>query len=293
MRLGSRHFNYDLRTEKLMGITLILLLPSLAFGCSQPKAKPAQKLASEEADSIKVERLKDANLTLNNERVGSLSDLGPISKKIGSLMRSRNDSAVFREGTNEIANDVIVGINTKASLGQVGSLFVAIEENGGRVLISRLRRGAEREKPTRPNPLTLILSTGPYLESFPEDFRFEPRPQMDSWFLPSFRIPSHPEEIPASRVIFDTLEISADDKYFANRKVDVPPGAEQEDVKVDQKPVSDADLASTVEGIVPEGRQLTIIASENASYMSFLKVLKATGNRKIDYVVLIRRTQTK
>ena len=50
----------------------------------------------------------DGTVSLNNEPFGTLSNTGPLSKRLQEIFRVREETGVFREGLNEVEKDVTI-----------------------------------------------------------------------------------------------------------------------------------------------------------------------------------------
>jgi hypothetical protein len=51
---------------------------------------------------------KNGDLSLNNEPAGTLSNTGPLTKRLQEIFKAREDDGVFREGTNDIEKSVTI-----------------------------------------------------------------------------------------------------------------------------------------------------------------------------------------
>ncbi len=73
---------------------------------------------------------KNAVLTLNNEKHGSLNDISPLRNRLKEIFKEREDNGVFREGTNLVEKEVRVMAAGSAKFGDVIKIVDALKEAG-------------------------------------------------------------------------------------------------------------------------------------------------------------------
>lgn len=73
---------------------------------------------------------KNADLTLNNEKQGSLNDTSILRNTLTEIFRSREENGVFRKGTNAIEKTVSVKAVSSAKFGDVVKIVDALKEAG-------------------------------------------------------------------------------------------------------------------------------------------------------------------
>ena len=73
---------------------------------------------------------KNADLTLNNEKQGSLNEISPLRSRLKEIFKAREDNGVFREGTNLIEKEVRVMAVSSAKFGDVIKMVDALKDAG-------------------------------------------------------------------------------------------------------------------------------------------------------------------
>ena len=73
---------------------------------------------------------ENANLTLNNEKQGSLKDTSMLQNLLRQVFKEREDNGVFREGTNLVEKEVRVRAVGSVKFGDVIKIVDALKEAG-------------------------------------------------------------------------------------------------------------------------------------------------------------------
>ena len=73
---------------------------------------------------------KNADITLNNEKQGSLNDTSALRNRLKQVFKEREDNGVFRPGTYEVEKTVIVKADGTARFGDVVKIVDALKEAG-------------------------------------------------------------------------------------------------------------------------------------------------------------------
>lgn len=73
---------------------------------------------------------KEGKLTLNNEGVGALPDTKKLETLLIEIFKNRENTGVFREGTNEIEKQVFLSVSKSARYGDVIKLVEAVKASG-------------------------------------------------------------------------------------------------------------------------------------------------------------------
>lgn len=69
----------------------------------------------------------DGAVTLNNERVGDISDPSPLTAKLQEIFKQRENNLVFRDGTNEVEKTVFVKAPRSIKYGDVVKVIDAVK----------------------------------------------------------------------------------------------------------------------------------------------------------------------
>jgi biopolymer transport protein ExbD len=73
---------------------------------------------------------KEGNVSLNNEKQGSLGDLEQLEKLLARIFKDRENNGVFREGRNEVEKTVFVKAAPQLKYGDVIKLVEALKDVG-------------------------------------------------------------------------------------------------------------------------------------------------------------------
>lgn len=72
----------------------------------------------------------DKSVTLNNERAGDVSDTEPLTARLQTIFKEREQNMVFREGTSEIEKTVFVKAPRSTRYGEVVKVIDAVKIAG-------------------------------------------------------------------------------------------------------------------------------------------------------------------
>lgn len=72
----------------------------------------------------------DKSVTLNNERVGDVSDTEPLTARLQTIFKEREQNMVFREGTSEIEKTVFIKAPRSTRYGEVVKVIDAAKIAG-------------------------------------------------------------------------------------------------------------------------------------------------------------------
>lgn len=274
-------------------LTSLFLLVAAMLGCKY--LKPEQKLDSEAADQQPPPAVSVEELKLNNEDMGDTADLAPLRSRISEIMKLRGENAVFREGTNELENQVYLVADPNLRIGTFADIAFAVNNSRGAVLIP-VGESPDEPEFAKPNPLTLVLSIGKARIGEPSETTHGIFYIDYSRLLtiePRIEVVESKQMLKIYRLLYNSIEISADDRYFLNLKNPaIGERSDPDDVDVTQHPVEDASvetqLPNAVYGEPPLGSELQVIVSRNASFGSLLRLLKAAHKNKFPVSVYVR-----
>jgi hypothetical protein len=282
----------------LLRTALLILSVALIASCSYFKPAP-EVVPSEVADASASSSFTPVRVALNIDVLGTSADLRELREMVSSVMQAREMNGVFRIGSDEIENTVILEIDEKMPLGVLADLILAVNESGGRAYLPLESAKARAGKNVlwHPNPLLLIVEAGKKAEFQKSDYYYSvASDQPDKWAVSSdFVNVSDWKDVKSARSIGSSLEISANGNYFFNGPTIYLSGTDIEDVEVVQQSIEESALAmkvATLRSPAPsEG--IKIIASELAPASSLLKVFEAVDATQYKWKVVVRRTQNK
>ena len=278
---------------KKLSILPLMLIAAVGLGSACQKAGGSKWPAtSEAADATPSTSVKTGKLTLNAQPAGTLEDPNPLISKLKGILKLREDEGIFREKTNEVMKDVYVVADPKVSINAIAKLG----ESGSDLWFPRGKTIPEPLTPPRPNPLTLVVKT----ENSPAEWFSAGTNDEDLGKLACLvRFETYKErtELILGRTHKSSIEIASDDSFFLNTELS-PDLIKAENLKPDQRAVTESELSSVL-GMLYEKRSyassfdreqqgLTVIASENASYASLLKLLAAIDKPNVVVTVRIR-----
>ena len=271
--------------------------------------RPEQKIESEATMENPNAPLSDAQLWLNSEEVGLISEMnrkwGPddindpknirttqsLKGRLKNIFQERAKNGVFDEGSNDVTNDVYVVVSPKLQIDRFAALHTAITAAGGEVRIPKKPLDQTEFPSEKPNPLFLAISDRAQL--FPYGLSIVALDDQGKFsYSTEVVFVQNPIELKIAR-IRGSVEISADDNYFVNEKVNVMPDSNSDIVDVKQRAISVTDLQTELSNIGPGGTKLQIVASEKASYASLLKVFEAAEKLNSTFEIMVRRHDLK
>jgi biopolymer transport protein ExbD len=84
--------------------------------------------------ALVVEMNEQKGLTLNNEEMGSLSDMTRVTSALRQIFKDRLDNGVFRENSNEIEKTVFIKMPLAAPAADLIKIAKALQEAGADVI---------------------------------------------------------------------------------------------------------------------------------------------------------------
>lgn len=272
---------------KVFLVTLVLAGAFSSLSCSRlfSSAKPLS-----EQNVVRKERLDDAEVWLNNEKAGTFENFDKLGLTLRAITKERNQEGLFIEGTNDIANYVYLNADDRISLKKFREISEVIEK-------IEISEGSSHEKPET------IYLLKPGLSEIKTDFvnahkklllvsikarnvstAFFDLPLKDKdgkyshrfFFAPQKAVrDSKPEGKRVARLNNESIEISADDRFFRNHRMETENGKEP-----DQDLVEENGLDKEIEELIsltrnPEQKvsgRFLILANSRASLKS-LRIL--------------------
>ena len=279
---------------KKISILTLMLIAALGFCPACQKAGGTKVPAtSEVADATPASAVKTGKLTLNAQPVGTLEEPNPLISKLKGILKMREDEGIFREKTNEVMKDVYVVADPKVSINAIAKLG----ESGADLWFPRGKTIPDPLTSPKPNPLILVIKT----ENSPAEW-FSNGTLTDDDLgklacLVRFETYKERTELILGRTHKSSIEIASDDSFFLNTELS-PDLIKAENLKPDQRAVTESELTSVLGKLYEkrsyassfdrEQQGLTVIASENASYASLLKLLAAIDKPNVVVTVRIR-----
>jgi hypothetical protein len=286
-------FQFEDKMNKILLISLILVT-TLGLGSACQKAGGSKWPAtSEAADATPATSVKTGKLTLNAQPAGTLEDPNPLISKLKGIITYREGEGILRKNTNEIMKDVYVVADPKISISAIAKLG----ESGGDLWFPRGKGLPDTAALPKPNPLILVLKTeNSPAEWFPAGLLTDDELAKLACMV-RFETYKERTELILGRTHKSSIEIASDDSFFLNTELS-PDLIKAENLKPDQRAVTESELSSVLGKLYEkrsyassfdrEQQGLTVIASENASYASLLKLLAAIDKPNVVVTVRIR-----
>ncbi len=266
--------------------TFPVILLAVTLGCKYLSREPA--VASEAADKNPVATVKTSAVALNNEPAGSLDNTAPLHTKLSEIQRYRSTNGVYEEGSAEVHMWIYLLADTTISIGKLGGLIV------NKTYFPRGLPVPSTNGPVKPDPLMLVVKTENAPSEWFPGFRLTKDELERIACETSFTLLDSPGTLAGARIENDSIEISSDDRYFINTKVQttfVEGTRDLKEKKVDQRPANEDDLKGEISRLIDLSRgirELRIIANENASYASLLKILASIDRPGVKAWVSVR-----
>lgn len=286
----------------------LFVLVLFILGCKY--LQPAQKLESEAATENPNPTIQDLPLKLNMENVGNIASMLPrdkrmvdgggsvLDRRIEEIVKAREANGVFVDGSTQVVNEIYIFLNPQLSVGAFGKVFEAIKTGGGSPRVPRKipRKSSEIEN-SKPNPLYLEVNGGVPDRTMNVVYRSQghSNDNVTVFLLPvdnnhdysydlEVEFAKSRDSLLSTRAFQDSIEISADEKLFANDKHTDDKGPRYTQVK--QRPITTDALKSELERIKASGNPITIIVSDKVSYGKLLSIFEAVD---AEFHVIVRQ----
>jgi biopolymer transport protein ExbD len=271
-----------------------LFLTLFVLGCKY--FQPAQKLVSEAMTENPKRVRTDSELFLNGEPEGTISSIDSrdssaieveevsLGQTVERIIKDREANGVFLEGSNEIARGIYLYLDLDLSVGAFGRVYTALKNSGGLPQVVRRDFKSDLgEVGFRPYISYLEVSSGRIARSG----GVLPAQDVAKKFIYRFDLEyvKGRGALLSTRAFQDSIEISADERLFANDKHTDDLGPKYTQVK--QRQITTDVLKSELERIKASGNPITIIVSDKASYGKLLSVLETID---AEFLVLVRQS---
>jgi len=205
-------------------------------------------------------------------------------------MQQREDNGVFLEGTNLVASNVYLDADPQLTIGAFAKLYRAMDEASGTVFILRNPTPEPPAEPRRPNPLILIVttvgpggrSTRPFIDWPIQDPEFEYSYDIE------LEIAKSAEQLKSMRMWEDSLEISADERFFINEKQGPDADYGPRFSRVKQRPIEEAQVKDELAKLPVSSDRKLIIVSEKAAYGTLLHILEQLNEPRTKFRIVVR-----
>ena len=145
---------------KIRYFLILTILLGNSFGCqvnSQEKSQTNQSQTNQkDAAPAKNGPLK---LKLNYDDAGTTDNTSILSETLGRIFKDRENSGVFRQGSNEIEKTVYLGSDRSVSAEEIAKLFGVLNNLRASPILVPVPVQT-KEQVLMPNPLTLYLYAG-------------------------------------------------------------------------------------------------------------------------------------
>lgn len=131
----------NINVTPLIDVLLVLLIIFMVISPSKPSRFEAKVPAEPKPEDQNVLLKPNPNtliafidsegkLKLNQDEMGNIGDTAPLTKKLSEVFQVREQSGVFREGTNEIEKTVFIKAPSSIKYGQVAKVVDAVKLAG-------------------------------------------------------------------------------------------------------------------------------------------------------------------
>lgn len=275
--------------------TIVLFLAFTSISCG---LLSSQRPLSEQ-NVISKERMDKADVWLNNEKVGTLENFEKLKPKLNAITKERVNEGIFIEGTNIIAEYVYVQADDRISVKSFQKVAQAIssEKSPNKVNTSELdtvfllkntasKGGTDFAKL---NKLILFVSI---VESDASPVFFDlPLYDLEGKFTDRFYFNEEVfveedgiDVLPVKRKLKNSIEISADDRFFRNEEITRGTRDEEIKAKIKQRSVEKDSLKNELTEILkndPKGNKFEILVNGNASIASLRTVVRLANEANL------------
>lgn len=284
----------------ISSIAPIVILATLVIGCQYFQLP--EHLQSETASENPKSTLSDTTVYLNNEDCGRISDIGrqpkplsldlgatSIDRKLAEVMKLREANGVFLDGNNLVAANVYLVANPELSVEAFVKLYVAADQSVGLLYIPKNPNPEPPSEPTRPSPFFLAVHTEKVdgartslstLPDYDPDFKYS--------YDIEIEIAKSAEQLKGMRMWEDSLEISADERFFVNEKQGPDADYGPKNSRVKQRAVEEAQIKDELNKLPTSAERKLIIVSEKAAYGTLLHILEQVNEPRTKFRIVVR-----
>ena len=275
--------------------TFILFFAFTSISCG---LLSSQKPLSEQG-VVNKKRLDKADVWLNNEKVGTLENFEQLKPKLNAITKERVGEGILIEGTNIIAEYVYIQADDRVSVKSFQKVAQAIssEKFPNKINTSKLDtvfllRNTDSKSKTdfaKLNKLILFVSI---IESGASPVFFDlPLYDLEGKFTDRFYFnEEEPFEdggidgLTIKRKLMNSIEISADDRFFRNEAIQRGTRDEEIKAKIIQRIVEKDSLKNELTEILkndPKGNSFEILVNSNASVESLRTVVRLANEANL------------
>lgn len=121
----------EINVTPLIDVLLVLIIIFMVITPLKPSRFEAKVPAEPKPDEQQVNpkpnpltlvvaiNKSDRKVTLNNEAMGDVSDAAPLTEKLTTVFKERENAGVFREGTNEVEKTLFIKSPRSVKYGDV------------------------------------------------------------------------------------------------------------------------------------------------------------------------------
>lgn len=268
--------------------TFILFFAFTSISCG---LLSSQKTLSEQ-NVVNKKRMDKADIWLNNEKVGTLENFEKLKPKLNAITKERVYEGIFIEGTNIIAEYVYIQADDRISVKSFQKVAQAIssEKSPNKINTSELDtvfllKNTDSKSETdfaKLNKLILFVSI---IESNASPAFFDlPLYDFEGKFTDRFYFNDEElvedgglDGLTIKRKLMNSIEISADDRFFRNEAITRGTRDEEIKAKIIQRMIEKDSIKNELTEILkddPEGNGFEILVNSNASIESLRTVVR-------------------
>ena len=132
----------NINVTPLIDVLLVLLIIFMVITPLKPhkfeakvpaEPKPEDQLSNPKPNPLTLVvaiNKADMTVTLNNENIGNITDLGGLTTKLQQTFREREQNGAFREGTNEVEKTIFIKSPRSVRYGAVVNVIDAVKQAG-------------------------------------------------------------------------------------------------------------------------------------------------------------------
>lgn len=280
---------------------LSILIPLIALALACKYFQLPEHLASEAAKDNPNRTINDSPIFLNRDSNGRISDIDrprtmtdlgetSIDQRLALILRDRESNGILFDGTNIVACSVYLLADPELSMAAFSKLYLGIDRAATAVYIPKeWTPPPQSGPPQRPSPYTLIADTQPPGErpGIASEWPLYDPDYQHSYNL-DLEIAKSSDQLKSMRMSEDSIEISADERFFRNEKQG--PEADQGPrlSRVKQRLINAEDLNREFAALDSGYDPKLVIVSARASYGSLRRFLEQINDPKARFRIVVR-----